>query len=236
MGMSCTTVEQEGPIMILVPHQEFVLRAAEAPDAVAVADAEMTYATLDELSDSVATVLLTEGYGAGSVVALGVPRGVALIIGILGIAKAGAAFLAAAPERSELWTAELADEVGADFALTEDLVWEFARFGDRIPAARVDPFDPACVVPTPDLAGRPDGRVIRHRTVAERIRQVVQAREAGVGFLARGGACLELDAVVGEVLAPLVSGGCVRVGGDACLGPVSSRRLRLGFAVGFTGA
>lgn len=201
--------------MILVPHQEFVLRAAEAPDALAVA--EMSYATLDQVSDSVATVLLTEGYGAGSVVALGVPCGVALVIGILGVAKAGAAFVAAVPEQSELWTAELADEVGADFALTEDLVWQFARFGDRIPAARVDPFDPACVVPTPDLTGRPDGCVIRHRTLAERVRQVVQARDAGLGgFLSRNGlAGMELDVVVGEVLAPLVSGGCVRLGSDA---------------------
>ncbi|MET3807849.1 non-ribosomal peptide synthetase component F [Nakamurella sp. UYEF19] len=70
----------------------------QQPDACAVRDAsthrELTFRQLWQLSGSVAHQLEARGVRRGDVIGLAVPRSVDLVVGMLGILRAGAAYLA----------------------------------------------------------------------------------------------------------------------------------------------
>jgi non-ribosomal peptide synthetase component F len=58
----------------------------------------LTYAELNDKSNQLAHLLRAEGVGPGDIVALMVERSFAMIIGILGIIKAGGAYLPASAD------------------------------------------------------------------------------------------------------------------------------------------
>jgi len=71
------------------------LQAASMPEAIAVADRdyELTYKELDDRAKELAQTLRILGVGPDSVVGLCLPRSVAMVVGALGMLKAGAAYL-----------------------------------------------------------------------------------------------------------------------------------------------
>jgi amino acid adenylation domain-containing protein len=74
-------------------------QAAQTPDAVAVAgeDTSLTYAELDERTNRLARVLAARGAGPEQVVAVMMDRSAELIIALLAVLKAGAAYLPVDP-------------------------------------------------------------------------------------------------------------------------------------------
>ncbi len=76
-------------------HELFAQHAAQTPDRVAVTDGttSLSYAELEARANQLARRLLRGGVGAGDVVALCTDRSVEMVIGLLGILKAGAAYL-----------------------------------------------------------------------------------------------------------------------------------------------
>lgn len=74
--------------------------ALAAPDAVAVTDgeSELTYGELRNRADRVATWLRDNGAGPETIVGVCVPRTVSLVIALLGVVRAGAAYLPIDPE------------------------------------------------------------------------------------------------------------------------------------------
>ena len=81
-------------------------RVAANPQAIAVVcdhdttfgAPSLTYAEVNEKANQLAHLLRAEGVGPGQVVALAVERSFAMMIGILGVVKAGAAYLPVAPD------------------------------------------------------------------------------------------------------------------------------------------
>ncbi|MEM9489440.1 MAG: condensation domain-containing protein, partial [Myxococcota bacterium] len=75
-------------------HEQFAAQVRQRPDAIAVVCGARshTYAELDERSDRLASVLRTHGIGLEQRVGLCVERSVEMIVGMLGILKAGAAY------------------------------------------------------------------------------------------------------------------------------------------------
>ncbi|MEU4888501.1 amino acid adenylation domain-containing protein [Streptomyces xinghaiensis] len=77
----------------------FDSRAAQFPDRVAVTadDGDLTYRELNRRSGLLAAELRAAGAGPGTTVVLPAPRGARLLIGVLGILKAGAAYVPVDP-------------------------------------------------------------------------------------------------------------------------------------------
>jgi non-ribosomal peptide synthase protein (TIGR01720 family) len=83
------------PIDLIPFHDLFSRQAAQTPEAVAAEDeqGQVTYAELDRRSESLARYLRGQGVGTEAVVALYLPRSLRLIESVLGVLKAGGAYL-----------------------------------------------------------------------------------------------------------------------------------------------
>nr|WP_277349563.1 amino acid adenylation domain-containing protein [Streptomyces sp. S3(2020)] len=147
----------------------FRRRAARTPAAVAVAGAgeELTYGELDRRSDAWADVLVARGMLPGDRVLVCLERSVSLVVGLLAILKASAAYLPVdlgeAPARLSGIIADadvrlaLCDEAGAGVLATHDVpVLLTGRLDgtptDTTPAATPDP-----TAPTPPGGPLPPG-------------------------------------------------------------------------------
>ncbi|HEX6076188.1 MAG TPA: amino acid adenylation domain-containing protein [Micromonosporaceae bacterium] len=151
-------------------------RAAELGEAVAVNDGEasLTYRALAERVERVARGLRQQGAGAGEVVAISLPRGLDLVVAILGVMAAGAAcavlddswpetrrerVMADAHARQLITTA-------ADPASGRTTVDDLARLGaDAPPCPPVRAGATAYVIYTSGSTGRPKGVHVTHRNM-----------------------------------------------------------------------
>ena len=78
----------------------FEAQAARTPDAVALVfeDTALSYAELNTRANQLAHLLIGEGVGPESIVALALPRSLEMVVGLLGILKAGGAYLPLDPD------------------------------------------------------------------------------------------------------------------------------------------
>ncbi|WP_051472173.1 non-ribosomal peptide synthetase [Patulibacter minatonensis] len=100
----------------------FEARVAETPDAVAVVceDDERTYAELDARANRVARALRARGVGTEDVVGVALPRSVEMVVGLLGVLKAGAAYLPLDLDHPAERLASMLERSGARMVLTTD--------------------------------------------------------------------------------------------------------------------
>lgn len=144
----------------------------------------LTYARLNERANQLAHLLRAEGVGAGDLVALMVERSHAMIIGLLGIMKAGAAFLPLSPDtppgrldfmltngRVKTLLVHRPTMARAAFAgLTVDLDdSDIDRGSTANPAILNTPRDLAYVIYTSGSTGKPKGVMIEHRSLVNRL-------------------------------------------------------------------
>jgi non-ribosomal peptide synthetase-like protein len=155
------------------------------PAAVAVEDGQvvLTYLELLERAEGVACGLRRLGVGPGHCVGLWLPRGHELIVGQVGIALAGAAWLpfdaAVPPDRLAtcmrdargtyvLTSSTLQAEVSAR-GLTPVVLKDLPRVGDGV-STRAAPEDVAYVIYTSGSTGEPKGIAISQRNVCHFVR------------------------------------------------------------------
>ncbi|WP_159050670.1 amino acid adenylation domain-containing protein, partial [Streptomyces pseudovenezuelae] len=162
-------------------HELIVARASAAPDAVAVVsgDRVLTYGGLVARAGRLARVLRARGVGAESVVGLCLPRGVDLVVAVLGVWLAGGAYLPLDPEypveRLEFMLADsgvrvlVGDRSTVDGRLSaETVVWlddpSLFRSEASEPVERpaVLPDQLAAVIYTSGSTGRAKGALVSH--------------------------------------------------------------------------
>ena len=152
--------------------------AAGAPDAVALSDGQdsLTYRELDERSDSVASGLRALGVSAGDRVGVCLERTAELVVVLLGVLKAGAAYVPtdpAYPAERLAYTTQDADLrlvvtrlpqlPGSAALVMPDQV--IAAGGTDPLTGSASPADPAYVIYTSGSTGRPKGVVVPHHNV-----------------------------------------------------------------------
>ena len=148
----------------------FAAQVARTPSAPAVvADgASVSYVELDRRANRLAHHLIAEGVGPESVVGVCLDRGVELVVALLGIHKAGGAYLPLDPD----YPAERVDYMRSDSgATTVVTAATFARVDGPSddPGTEVLPAHPAYVIYTSGSTGRPKGVVIEHRGIVNRL-------------------------------------------------------------------
>ncbi len=111
-------------------HGLFAAQAARTPDAVAViaAAGTLTYRELDARSDRLARRLVAMGAGIDSRVGLFLERSLEMVVALLGVLKAGAAYVPLDPDYPAERVATMLDEAHMVAVLAEE------RLADRLPA------------------------------------------------------------------------------------------------------
>ncbi len=147
---------------------------------------ELTYAELHARAGRLARMLAERGVGAESVVAVSVPRSADLMVALLGILRAGAAYLPVEPDhpaarRSSLLTdarpaagltvSEVSDNPdGVDWIVLDSPATAAELVaGAELPAVDVHPEHPAYVIYTSGSTGRPKGVAVSHRAIVNRL-------------------------------------------------------------------
>ncbi|MEV4482959.1 non-ribosomal peptide synthetase [Micromonospora coxensis] len=217
-----------GPLPTVV--DEVQRQAAATPDATALvcADVRLTYAELNAAANRLARVLVARGAGPETRVAIALPRSAELLVAILAVLKAGAAYvpvdtgypagriaylLADAEPALVLALPETAALVGGDPVLLDGATGAGESGADLTDAERTAPLrpgHPAYVLYTSGSTGRPKGVVVEHRAVAA---YLAWARDTypGLAGTALLHSPVSFDLTVTGLLGPLTAGGTVRL-------------------------
>lgn len=174
-------------------HHLIELQVDRAPDAIAVtAEAgQWTYLELDERANRIANRLRALGFGRGDRVGLCFERSLELAAAILGVLKAGAAYVPLDPDyprarldfmvadaevRLVLTHAAASSRVPSKVDTVLDVAETLDDSADRCaPVMHED--DPAYVIYTSGTTGRPKGVVNSHRAIANLVRWMRSAYE-----------------------------------------------------------
>ena len=211
--------------------EQFQLQSGLHPDRTAVdaEDGPTSYADLERESNRIAASLMRAGVRprAGDVVALMLGPGSAYVAALLGVSKAGAAFMplpADLPEarrqyylgkagcRHVITGAEYRDLVAADAALKVLLPQHWAdEDGDRSPGVAISPTDPCYVMFTSGSTGHPKAVLGSHRGLSHFLRW--ELAELALRDDVRGSwlAPITFDVSLRDLLVPLMAGGTVCV-------------------------
>ncbi len=171
-------------------HALIARAAAEHPEATAVTTPSpygeahrMTYAELDRRADDTAARLRTLGVGEGSTVVLCLEKSPELVVALLGVLKAGAAYLPLRPDQPADRLAHLVAATGAGLVLVADdtapertaalaapaltlaALGATAPHPDAPPRATA-PDAPAYTITTSGSTGRPKAVRVGHRNLA----------------------------------------------------------------------
>ncbi|MER7285839.1 amino acid adenylation domain-containing protein [Streptomyces lydicus] len=216
-------------------------RAQAQPQALAVICGRtvLDYAELNARANRLARELLAHGVETGGIVAISAPRSADLLIAMIAVLKAGAAYLPIDPAYPAERIALLLDDAAPALLLTTldtagalpaddtprlvlDEPATLRRLADRSDAdltdnertRPLDPADPAYLIYTSGSTGRPKGVIVSHANMADLMAWIA-------GFLGPDGldrvqatTSVSFDVSIFEIFGPLAAGGTVRLHRD----------------------
>ncbi|MCH0560682.1 non-ribosomal peptide synthetase [Streptomyces sp. MUM 16J] len=206
----------------------FAAQAARNPGAVAVVcgDDRVTYAELADRVDRLARLLIARGAGPETFVAIALPKSVDLVVAVLAVFGAGAAYLPLDPEHPADRLAFVLDDVDPVLVVTTtttELPGARPRLhldadlfpdadGDTVRTKPLPGFVPdsaaAYVIFTSGSTGRPKGVVVEHRSLNSYLAWARTAYDS----VERGALVhspISFDLTVTGIFAPLTAGGAV---------------------------
>ncbi|WP_122572495.1 non-ribosomal peptide synthetase [Pseudomonas viridiflava] len=212
------------------PHDQsiaalFEAQVAKTPDAMAlhVNGQELTYFELDRRAGLLAAHLQRLGASPDSVVALLVDRSVEMIVGLLGILKAGSAYLPLdvgyPVERIEYMLADadvpivvtqerlspMLSECKAKYVML-DLEWPKIAAGAPMSPRHLDSQQLAYVIYTSGSTGRPKGVMISHYSILNHLAWMQKTHQLATDDRVLQNASISFDVSVWQLFWPLLNG------------------------------
>ncbi|MFI1143124.1 amino acid adenylation domain-containing protein [Streptomyces sp. NPDC020780] len=228
--------------------------ARRAPHAPAVRDAgtTLTYGELNARADALARHLAARGIGPEDRVAVALPRTNDLVVALLGVLKAGAAYVPLDPDYPARRLSYMLEDsrprlllttptvrrrlpecdvpcVDTDYLADEGGTSAFAHPATPTgPARTLLPEHPAYVIYTSGSTGRPKGVVVTHRGVGAMARTQSERLRVAPGSRILHMASVSFDAAFWELCMGLLSGACLEIAErDALLpGPTLAELVR----------
>ncbi|KAF7521305.1 hypothetical protein PCG10_008406 [Penicillium crustosum] len=210
-------------------HTLILEHCRSQPDAEALCawDGSITYAELDQFSQAVALQLLLLGVGPESVVPLFFEKSRWTVVAMLGVLRAGGAFVLLDHSHPMARLAEICSEVQATVAIASEALQELGQQlgpgvitvldtiksqvnkGNSALNTSVKPSNAAYVAFTSGSTGKPKGIVVGHEnfvanTLSQSAVQNINNETRALQFASYG-----FDSSILEALMPLVAGGCV---------------------------
>jgi amino acid adenylation domain-containing protein len=213
-------------------HHLFERQAARTPEAVAVEQEGIswTYRELERRAERLARRLRSAGAGPDTIVGLCAERSPEMVGGLLGILKAGAAYLPLEPDAGQPpeRLAFLLDDAraalvlgsrtglelltrGGELKLPSILLEEDGLAESSVPPPALSPDSLAYVLYTSGSTGRPKGVMVPHRGVVNYLAWAVAAYLRAGSLDAPLHSPLGADLSVTSLFAPLLAGGTVKL-------------------------
>lgn len=219
-------------------HQLIEVQAQRQPGAIAVSDenGKLTYRELAALSDAVAKGLIHSGIAPGSRVAVFLPRTVYLPVSLLGILKAGAAYIPLDPVFPPGRISMILDDSTPSAIITDSvfsgllpenrpetilMINDLSIFGiDSVNLPEPNPDQPAYLIYTSGSTGKPKGVVIGHRSVVNFLVSMKKSPGMDTGQKLLAVTTVTFDIAVLELFLPLIAGGqCHILSHEAAVDP-----------------
>ncbi|MDQ1739225.1 MAG: hypothetical protein QOE53_877, partial [Pseudonocardiales bacterium] len=252
-GCNATAQPLAGPANLV---ERFEAEARSRPGQLAVVSGEeqLDYAGLDRRADRLAAALIGRGVRPDQLVGLHAGRSVDLVVGILGILKAGAGYLPLDPALPAERLAGMVADAAPALVLTTTLTtmgdaaggdgWaELAAVEAEGPATTlsteraaslpaVAPANLAYVIYTSGSTGRPKGVAVSHASIVHLLEHWLARLDPLPGTPAALWSSIGFDVSVQEILLPLTSGGTLhlapeelRADPDALMGWLREHRI-----------
>lgn len=211
-------------------HHNVEQQAALTPDKIAIIDSSvrLTYSELNEQANAIAHALISRKVTSGDFVGVYVPRSVSMVIAILGILKAGAAYVPLDVNHPQNRLLKIARKAKLDFVLTQDLdccdflqtdvanvltiesLHEFQSVQEQRlfqnPDIALTPNAPAYIVFTSGSTSEPKGVVGLHKGMCNRLNWVLKNIPLPENAVCCQKAAFSFIDCIGEVFSPLFSG------------------------------
>ncbi|MFB9471383.1 amino acid adenylation domain-containing protein [Nonomuraea salmonea] len=205
-------------------HEALEAQRRRTPDRVAVVAGtkRLTYAEVDRMANGVANALKARGVGRGDLAGICLDRDEWLVPALIGVLKAGAAYVPLDPAYPAERLRFMAEDSGAQVVVTSAVKRDTASLtgaatvlvDDTTPAEHGpevpgEPSDAAYVIYTSGSTGRPKGVVVEHRNTLNLVRWEAAnyTAEELSGMLAGSSICF--DASITQIFTPLSAGGTV---------------------------
>jgi amino acid adenylation domain-containing protein len=222
-GLNNTVVEDQPPQCV---HQFFEAQVGRTPDAVALIfeGQRLTYRELNERADKLARYLRRSGVETDALVAICVERSVEMVVGILGILKAGAAYVPLDPAYPTDRLAYMLDDCRSKVLLTKErlrttlpahdarvicLDTDWAEIEDELeqsPTISISADNLAYVIYTSGSTGKPKGAMNTHRAVCNRLLWMQDAYRLDASDRVLQKTPFSFDVSVWEFFWPLMTG------------------------------
>jgi amino acid adenylation domain-containing protein len=212
-------------------HELFAQQAVRTPDALAVvcAGEQLTYAELDRRSNQLAHYLRGRGVGSENVVGLCIERSLEMVVAVLGILKAGAAYVPLDPGYPVERLGFMLEDAQIPVLLTQTglrdrlpSTWaqvvcvdeerrEIEQESDKNPAVIVNGANLVYLIYTSGSSGQPKGVALTHGGLANYLNWAIAAYKLEPGGGSVMHSSLSFDLTVTSLYPVLLSGGCVTV-------------------------